>query len=86
MYAVTIVLVSIVCSNDESSVMGQRIGVDDEDIMVVLCLVGVSVLCVVMDPACQSNEKPYNVQLKPLIWGIQTRKELDRLIEDLLST
>jgi hypothetical protein len=48
-----------VCGNNESGVVIRGIGVIGEDIMAMWCLVDVLVLCVVTDPACQSNGQPY---------------------------
>jgi hypothetical protein len=49
-----------VCGNDESSIVIRGIGVIGEDIMAMRCLVDVSVLCSVTDPACQSNGQLYS--------------------------
>jgi hypothetical protein len=46
--------------NDKSSVVYRRIWEYGEEILVKWCPVGVSVLCIVIDPACQSYGQPYS--------------------------
>jgi hypothetical protein len=52
-------LVLIVWDNDESGVMNRGIGVNGEELMAMQCPVSVSVLCSVIDPACQSYGQTY---------------------------
>jgi hypothetical protein len=60
MYAVMSLLVLIGHDNDKSRVMIRGIGVNGEEIMAMWCIVVVSVLCTMTDPAYQSYGQPYN--------------------------
>jgi hypothetical protein len=61
-------LVLIGRDDDECGFMIRRIGVCGEVIMAVQCLVGVSVLCTMTDPAFQSNGQPYSATPS---WGFK---------------